>query len=272
MSELYALEMVAQEGQVGESLVCHTPVGKHLGQRWEYVETASVGIATRVGCQEGRDHHVAAVLAHRSVLWVEGSRVPHITGIGGAAVALLDTLLIDVEILLELIEVLVVVSVVDIPIAGEGCFQADGGNVERAASSCWVAQIHVLDALVVVVCPTHAEINLQIGEGLQAGFDLHVFCTGCGSRSGDAVGHQQPAVFLCLIDIAVANQSESEIHTRAECSSHFLLSQHVAYIRQEARQGEVERVAVGHTYVAQHHQEACTCLSHTIPFLLLPFW
>ena len=271
MGDVDRLEVVAEEGQGGESLVGKAPVGQHALQRGEDVERALMRIAADIGGEECGYHHIAGIEAYGAVFGIElaahtrARRVVYIGVLG------FDALLIDTEIVAELVEGLAAVAVVGIAHTAKCRADGDGGHVERTRLGGGIACIHILYALALVAGARHGEVYLQVGEGLERGFYLQVFRGARGGRRGHAVGTQQPTVILGLCYVGVANHTEGVFQSWTEHATALALSEHVAGIGQEAGQGEVVGIAVGDTDIAYHHGKACGRLYEGVPLLFLKF-
>ena len=272
MGEGDVLQVVADPGEVGESLVAEGPVGEHARQGGEDVERRGDGVAAGVGSEEGRHHDVGAVFVHGSVGGVEGSAVAHACRVLGSHVLLFHASLYHIQVVLEVFERLALVAVVGVATALEGGLDADGGHVEGSGLRRRVAGEHILDALCVIYCATGVEVNLQVGQRFQRGFDLNVFHAVGGGCIGEAVAVDEPVVLLGAVDVAVADETEGEVQSRRHQSSRLALSEHVAHIRLESRQAEGIGVAVADADVAQHHQESCSGLCPLVPLLVFHLW
>ena len=175
------------------------------------------------------------------------------------------------QVFLEPTESLTVIAVACVSFALEGSAQADGCHVERARLCCRIADKHILYALGTVDGSACVEVNLQIGQRLERSLDLYVLhCVG-RSRSGHIISAEEPVTLLRRLNVVVADKTEREIETRAHDAAEFALSKHITYIRHESRQREGISVAEAYAYVAQHHQETCSCLRPLVPFLVFEF-
>ena len=269
VGDVDGLEVVAEEGQGGQTAIGEVPVGQHLQDGGEEAEAGLMGVAACVGCQEGGYHDVAGVGADGAVLGVEGARLAAALGILDACVALFDALLQDAEVLAEGLERLGAVAVACVAASGEGRLQGDGGHVEGAGLSGGVALVHVLHGLAAVAGVRHGEVYLEVGEGFEGGLQLEVGGGAGGGWRGHAVGTEQPAVVLGLVDVGVADESEGVLQSGLHDAAGAVLAEHVADVGHEAREREVVGVAIGDTDVAQHHGEAGCGLGHGVEFVLL---
>ena len=214
MVEGDTLEVVTNPRQVGEALVGEAPVWQNAGERREEVKRRGVGTTAGVGSEEGRNHHVGAVLIDGAVGGVEAAAVAYAFGVAGAHITVLHALLDDVKIVNKAAERLAAVAVVGIAATAEGGANADGGHVEGAGLRRRTTLIHELHALVAVHGSAGVDVNLEIGEGFKGSLDLYVLGAGGGGRRCHAVTVEQPAALLGTVDVAVADEAESVVQTR----------------------------------------------------------
>ena len=129
-------------------------------------------------------------------------------------------------------ECLAAVSVSGITPAFEGRFDGNGGHREAAALRGGHARIHILYALVAVHRTAGVQVNLQVRDRFQRGFNLEVLHGVGGGRRADAVIVEQPAPFVGLVDIAFASETEGKVQSRLHAAAR-ALPEHVAHVGQE---------------------------------------
>ena len=250
MVDVDTLETVGQPGYLRQSAVLKRPVGQQFGQGGEDVE----GVATAgIGLEERRDEDVAAVLAYL------GTRAG--TGGGIAPLHLGDEGA-------EAVERLRAVAAVGIADALEGRADGDGRHVERTAVGCRRALVHELYGLCFIIGTRGVDVDLQVALRFHGGTYLQVL--GSRARRGRRHGfvHQQPVVLLGLVDIAVVCESEGEVQTRRQDVAR-TLSEGVADVRHEARQGHRPLPAVRDVHRAHGHQQTGHLLGGVVPPLLV---
>ncbi len=116
VGEVDALEMVAHPGQVAQTSVVDAPVGQHPEQGREDVERA----ASCIGIKECRYHDIGTILVYCSVFGIEGAAHACSCRILYASVAVFDSPLIYVQVVLELLEGPAIVAVSCRAGAGKG--------------------------------------------------------------------------------------------------------------------------------------------------------
>ena len=159
------------------------------------------------------------------------------------------------------------IAVVGITHTCQGATQRDSGHIKGTTQRGGHACIHILYTLGTVVCARGREVDLQITDRLQERLDLQILGHIDISRCSSTVILQQPVAFQRLVDIAIAYQTKGEVETWRQRTVLFVLSQHVAHIRHEARQQQRVLVTIADIHAAQHHQDAQHPLVALIRFL-----
>ena len=111
---------------------------------------------------------------------------------------------------------------------------------------------------------THVQVDLQVGEGFERELHLQVLGGIGGGGGSDAVGAEQPAVVVTLLQIAVADETEGKVETRCHHIAR-TLTEGIAHIGDEAGQRHRILAAVGDAHVAHHHQGTGQILGGAVP-------
>ena len=235
MIDVHALEMLAEPRQLAESTVADGPVGQQARESREDAQTVTThaGIAG----EEGGHHHVGRILVDTSVCGIERLAL-HIGAdrILQAIIELLNAVAIAIERCHELFEHFTLIAIVGIADALEGTTQRKGRHRERTILRSGIAHIHILDALARCHRTGGIQVDLEVLHRLESHAQLQILgLIGRGGR-GNAITHEQPVVLACLLDVGVADESESEIKSRRHQTTPSRLSEGIADIRQESRQ------------------------------------
>ena len=247
MIDVDALEMVAQPGQLRQSRIAHRPVGQQAREYWEHIERAAS--THRIGVEEGRNQHVAAIAIHL----IDGGTVEGCRTFG--RILRLHTIAERSNLIAELIERGTVVAVVSIAHTLQCTTNRDGSHIERTTIGSGRAGIHKLHAAGLVDGSCGGEVNLQVADGLQGSTNLQVLRSRRAGRRSDVIVAEQPSIVASRLHILVASKSEGEAQTRRQHAT-VRLSEGVAHIRQEAWQRHCILTAIANADIAQHHQQA----------------
>ena len=69
---------------------------------------------------------------------------------------------------------------------------------------------HILYASRLVDGARGGEVDFEVTDGFESGFDLKVFVEVGGGRRGDAVGHEQPPSVCGFADIVFVGETEGK--------------------------------------------------------------
>ena len=116
---------------------------------------------------------------------------------------------------------------------------------------------------------TGIQINLEVTHRLQGHAQLQVLRVIRRGWRGYGVGNQQPIVCPGSLDVRIIHHTKGEVEARRECAWCLGLPESIAHRRQESRQRHGVVVAIAHTDVAHHHQQARHRLCRSVPTFIL---
>ena len=238
--------------QLGESTIAKCPVGQQLRKRRNEVKIATS--AERIGIQESGNHDSSTI----------GLDV-------GSAIMCHCHLAETRQSITEAIKDRRGITTVSIAHALESRGNGNGGHVKRTRLGGRLACVHILNAARTTLHARGIKVYLQVASRFEGGTYLQVGSLIGYCWCGNAISHNQPPVFQCLVNIGIARKAKGEAQARSHHIT-FALSKEIANIGCEARQSHRILIAIANTNRAHHHQQTSSTLSRLIPPLILQWW
>ena len=200
MGQIEGLEHLFEERDAHQAVISNAPVGQDRLDTWERIQVHLLGVLTRIGCHERRNHHVAARLVDGTI--IQAVSVPchccslqeATVGIGGAHILLLEPFGNNGNVCEELVKGLATVIVIGIK-ALECSSQCHMSLSITTAINNRRVVIHELNLVGSVIGSITGQRDFQSCDGLDLNFGIEFMglCIQCRGRLR-LVSHQPTTV------------------------------------------------------------------------------